>query len=129
MGTVIDGVALRGASAGSELMDHGTGRDGRLADLMRSAQDGDHSAYIQLLEEVTPLLRQTVRRYRHFLQPADVEDLVQDILLSLHAVRATYDPGDLFSRGYGQLREIEWRMAPAATCGDRPTRWRSSTCL
>jgi RNA polymerase sigma-70 factor (ECF subfamily) len=96
MGTVIDGVARRGASAGSELMDHGAGRDRRLADLMRSAQDGDHSAYIQLLEEVTPLLRQTVRRYRHFLQPADVEDLVQDILLSLHAVRATYDPGRPF---------------------------------
>jgi RNA polymerase sigma factor (sigma-70 family) len=96
MGTVIDGVARRGASAGNELMDHGAGRDRRLADLMRSAQDGDHSAYIQLLEEVTPLLRQTVRRYRHFLQPADVEDLVQDILLSLHAVRATYDPGRPF---------------------------------
>ena len=73
-------------------MDHGTERDRHLADLMRSAQDGNHSAYVQLLEEVTPLLRQTVRRHRHFLQPADVEDLVQDILLSLHAVRATYDP-------------------------------------
>ena len=96
MGTVIDGVARRGASAGSELMDHGAGRDRRLADLMRSAQDGDHSAYVQLLEEVTPLLRRTVRRHRHFLQPADVEDLVQDILLSLHAVRATYDPGRPF---------------------------------
>ena len=96
MGAVIHGLAERGAFAGSELMDHGTGRDRCLADLMRSAQDGDHSAYVQLLEDVTPLLRQTVRRYRHFLQPADVEDLVQDILVSLHAVRATFDPGRPF---------------------------------
>ena len=58
-------------------MDHNTKRDRRLADCMRSAQDGDDSAYVRLLEEVTPLLRQTVRRYRTFLQPADVEDLVQ----------------------------------------------------
>src|SRR5271166_4010768 len=77
-------------------MDHNTERDRRLADCMRSAQDGDNFAYVRLLEEVTPLLRQTVRRHRTFLQPADVEDLVQDILLSLHAVRATYDPGRPF---------------------------------
>jgi DNA-directed RNA polymerase specialized sigma24 family protein len=59
---------------------------------------------VLLLEEVTPLLRQTVRRHRNFLQPADVEDLVQDILLSLHAVRATYDPGRPF---------LPWLMAIA----------------
>src|SRR5262249_28088829 len=37
-------------------------------------------------------LRQIVRAQRRFLEPEDVEDLVQDILLSVHAVRATYDP-------------------------------------
>ena len=67
-------------------------RERRLAGLMRSAQDGDRSAYFQLLQEITPLLRASVRRHYGFLQPADVEDLVQDILLSLHTVRATYDP-------------------------------------
>jgi RNA polymerase sigma factor (sigma-70 family) len=77
-------------------MDQRTERDRRLADLMRYTQDGNQSAYIQLLEEITPLLRRTVRRYRNFLQPADIEDLVQDILLSLHTVRATYDPGRPF---------------------------------
>src|SRR6476659_6617428 len=72
MGAVIHGLAERGASAGSELIDHGTERDRCFADLMRSAQDGDHAAYVLLLEDVTLLLRQTVRRHRHFLQPADV---------------------------------------------------------
>jgi len=63
---------------------------------MRSAQDGDSAAYRQLLTEIAPLLRRFVRRQRQFLQPCDIEDLVQDILLSLHAVRATYDPGRPF---------------------------------
>jgi len=44
------------------------------------------------LREVAPLLRRVIRRRRSFLQPQDIEDLVQDILLSVHAVRATYDP-------------------------------------
>src|SRR3546814_9058394 len=63
-----------------------------LADLMRSAQDGDRTAYARLLGEVSPLLRQIVRRRYCFLQPSDIEDIVQEILLSLHVARATYDP-------------------------------------
>jgi len=64
----------------------------RLAALMRSAQSGDSAAYASLLRELTPLLRQRIRRQLRILKPQDVEDLVQDVLLSLHAVRATYDP-------------------------------------
>lgn len=59
---------------------------------MRSAQDGDGAAYARLLADLTPRLRQIVRRRCRPLQPPDVEDVVQDILLSLHAARATYDP-------------------------------------
>jgi len=44
-----------------------------------------------LLDELAPMLRRTIRRQRAFLKPHDIEDLVQDILLSLHEVRATYD--------------------------------------
>jgi len=68
----------------------------RLEDLMRAAQDGDSAAYLRLLETIAPLLRRAVRQRRKFLQPSDVEDLVQDILLSLHSVRATYDPARPF---------------------------------
>jgi RNA polymerase sigma factor (sigma-70 family) len=74
------------------LMAHNGDSDRHFADLMRSAQDGAQSSYIQLLEEVTPPIRRYVRSRRKFLQSADVEDLVQDILLSLHSARATYDP-------------------------------------
>src|SRR5690348_10929432 len=66
--------------------------DGALARQMRAAQTGDTQAYIDVLRAITPRLRQIIRSQRGFLQPADVEDVVQDVLLSLHAVRATYDP-------------------------------------
>jgi RNA polymerase sigma factor (sigma-70 family) len=64
----------------------------RLAALMRSAQGGDGAAYASLLRELTPLLRQRIQRQLRVLKLHDVEDLVQDVLLSLHVVRATYDP-------------------------------------
>ncbi len=58
---------------------------------MRLAQDGDRFAYRKLLSEIASLLRQSLARRHPFLPEADIEDLVQDILLSVHAVRATYD--------------------------------------
>jgi RNA polymerase sigma factor (sigma-70 family) len=73
-------------------LDRNTEIDSRLASLMKSAQDGDGAAYGRLLKEITPLLRRAVSARRPRQQHADVEDLVQDVLLSLHAVRATYDP-------------------------------------
>jgi RNA polymerase sigma-70 factor (ECF subfamily) len=63
----------------------------RLAALMRSAQGGDSNAYTALMQELAVRVRRIVRHRRAFLEHADVEDLVQDVLLSVHAVRATYD--------------------------------------
>jgi RNA polymerase sigma factor (sigma-70 family) len=59
---------------------------------MSAAQDGDCAAYTALLHVLLPLLGRIVQRRFRFLQTADRDDLVQDILLSLHASRATYDP-------------------------------------
>ena len=66
--------------------------DQNLAALMRPSQAGDADAYVQLMEEITPHLRRIVKHQRQFLAAEDIEDLVQDILLSLHVARATYDP-------------------------------------
>src|SRR5215510_72808 len=66
--------------------------DHALATLMQAAQGGDTQAYVLWLKEITPRLRQIVRAQHRFLKIDDIEDLVQDILLSLHAVRSTYDP-------------------------------------
>jgi RNA polymerase sigma-70 factor (ECF subfamily) len=58
--------------------------------LMARAQAGDGAAYRRLLDEVSPYLRSlAARRHR---DPSDVEDAVQDILLTIHAIRTTYDP-------------------------------------
>jgi RNA polymerase sigma factor (sigma-70 family) len=66
--------------------------DACLADLMRAAQGGDSGAYRRLLANIVPRLRNLIRKRRPFFSAEDIEDLVQDVLLSLHAVHATYDP-------------------------------------
>lgn len=68
----------------------------RLAALMCAAQAGDQAAYRTLLDDVALRLRNLVRARAPWLGHADVEDLVQDILLSLHASRATWDPARPF---------------------------------
>ena len=58
--------------------------------LMACAQIGDRDAYRRLLESVTPYLRRLAAR--HGVHPDAVEDVVQDILITLHQVRHTYAP-------------------------------------
>ncbi len=58
--------------------------------LMRRAQDGDQSAYRRLLIAVTPYLRAVASRLLR--DPNGVEDAVQDILMTMHAIRHIYDP-------------------------------------
>ena len=65
--------------------------DQRLRCLMVAAQGGDRAAYAALLGEVAPLVRRSVCRRYGFLCRDDIEDIVQDVLLSIHSVRATYD--------------------------------------
>lgn len=62
--------------------------------LMRRAQAGDAAAYRRLLYGITPFLRAIAARAVR--QPADVEESVQDILLTLHTIRHTYDPARPF---------------------------------
>ena len=61
---------------------------------MARAQDGDRGAYRRLLEEITPYLRSLAAR--RVPNRSDVEDAVQDALLTIHAVRHTYDPSRPF---------------------------------
>lgn len=69
-------------------------RDERWSALMARAQDGDARAYETLLRECLPLLRAICRQ--RLREPAEVEDAVQDTLLTLHRVRSTYDPSRPF---------------------------------
>jgi RNA polymerase sigma-70 factor (ECF subfamily) len=58
--------------------------------LMAGAQDGDREAYRVLLKEVEPFIRSMAIKY--LSRPADLEDTVQDVLMTVHSVRQTYDP-------------------------------------
>ena len=67
-----------------------------LETLMQRAVAGDTTAYGRLLSEVAVRMRRLVQRRAPWLSPEDVEDVVQDILLSLHQARATWDPSRPF---------------------------------
>jgi RNA polymerase sigma factor (sigma-70 family) len=62
--------------------------------LMAAAQDGDRAAYRALLAAVTPYVRTLASRC--FRDTGDIEDAVQDVLLTIHAVRHAYDPARPF---------------------------------
>jgi RNA polymerase sigma-70 factor (ECF subfamily) len=62
--------------------------------LMAKAQDGDREAYRSLLKQIEPYVRSI--SVRCFDRPADSEDVVQDVLLTVHAIRNTYDPNRPF---------------------------------
>ncbi|WP_439578223.1 sigma-70 family RNA polymerase sigma factor [Elioraea sp.] len=65
-------------------------RDQGWSGLMAASQDGDRRAYDRLLREIVPFLRGVARR--RLRGEADVEDAVQDALLTIHQIRHTYDP-------------------------------------
>lgn len=69
--------------------------------LMEAAQQGDSAAYAQLLKAVVPELRRYARA--KWIGTIDPEDLVQDVLLSLHSVRHTYDPARPFMPWLGAI--------------------------
>ncbi len=62
--------------------------------LMGRAQDGDRDSYRRLLLAITPYIRAMASRAMQ--DRAEIEDTVQDILLTLHEVRRTYDPARPF---------------------------------
>jgi RNA polymerase sigma factor (sigma-70 family) len=63
--------------------------------LMRAAQAGERASYERLLRDITPFVRNVARR--HCRHPHDLEEMVQETLLTVHRVRHTYDPARPFS--------------------------------
>jgi RNA polymerase sigma-70 factor (ECF subfamily) len=57
--------------------------------LMARGQDGDAQSYRLLLQGITPYLRALAHRFG--LGGPDLEDAVQDVLLTIHSIRHTYD--------------------------------------
>jgi RNA polymerase sigma-70 factor, ECF subfamily len=78
-----------------------TESDGEWRRLMAAAQGGDRAAYERLLRDILPFIRAIVAR-QHRTQDR-VEDAVQDVLLTLHRVRHTYDPSRPFTHWLATL--------------------------
>lgn len=76
-----------------------------LSRLMAAAQRGDRQAYGVLLVEARRwLLRYLARK----VPPGQVDDVVQDVLLSIHAKRASYDPDRPFLPWLAAVARYRW---------------------
>lgn len=65
-------------------------QEARWGGLLAAAQAGDARAYGTLLREITPRLRSLCRA--RIRDTAEAEDAVQEALMTIHALRHTYDP-------------------------------------
>ena len=83
-----------------------TADDARRSALMAAAQTGDKTAYQTLLRDCVPLIRAIARRKGVSADQAD--DVVQEVLLTIHRARQTYDPKRSFT---AWLRVIAERRA------------------
>ena len=69
--------------------------DRRLTAAMAAAQTGDRVAYELVLRDCVPLVKRIARQQG---ASADfLDDVVQDVLVTLHGARATFDPSRSFS--------------------------------
>ena len=57
---------------------------------MACSQAGDRDAYSQLLRAIVPVIRALVRK--QVADPTLMDDVIQEVLLTVHRVRHTYDP-------------------------------------
>ncbi|HEY6832264.1 MAG TPA: sigma-70 family RNA polymerase sigma factor [Pseudolabrys sp.] len=73
-------------------------REQRWGEAMRAELRGDAAAYERMLKEVATVLRRSLgpRLVRVGLGAHESEDLVQEILIGLHAKRHTWDPARPF---------------------------------
>ncbi|MEQ1510557.1 MAG: sigma-70 family RNA polymerase sigma factor [Sphingopyxis sp.] len=79
--------------------------DSILIALMARAQNGDAGAYRALLSSSESWLRGFFARR---IAPHEVDDLVQETLISLHRKRATYDPARPFLPWLAAIARYRW---------------------
>jgi hypothetical protein len=124
--TVVEGGSLPASASPGP---NGTGptaaatRDVDWSILMAHAQGGNAEAYRRLLEEITPHTRSLAARWCR--DPSDVEDAVQDVLLTVHAIRHTYDPTRPF--GPWLVAITNRRMGSGISRGASPLSWTPDT--
>ena len=76
-----------------------------MAHLMRKSQLGDKRAYAVLLDECAAWLQ---RYFRKRVPLHQLDDLVQDVLVSLHRKRASWDPDRAFMPWLAAIARYRW---------------------
>lgn len=76
-----------------------------LARLMVSSQKGDKQSYTVLLTEVQLWLE---RYFRRRCPPAQLDDLVQEVMMAVHNKRATFDPARPFLPWLAAIARYRW---------------------
>ncbi|AXK41651.1 sigma-70 family RNA polymerase sigma factor [Erythrobacter aureus] len=76
-----------------------------LAQLMAASQKGDANAYRVLLAEIQLWLE---RYFRRRVAPAQLDDLVQEVMMAVHAKRATWDPTRAFLPWLAAIARYRW---------------------
>ena len=66
-------------------------KDKELRLLMQQAQAGDQASYSRLLQQLLPIIGRMSRRQLPSATPSDHDDILQEVLVSVHAGRATFD--------------------------------------
>lgn len=79
--------------------------DATMAQWMAAAQRGDTAAYRALLGEVERWLQ---RFFARRVAPAHRDDLVQDVMLAVHAKHATWQPGRAFYPWLAAIARYRW---------------------
>lgn len=79
--------------------------DPMLGALMARAQDGDAAAYRTVLDASQVWLR---RYFANRIAPTEVDDLVQETLISVHRKRATFDPERPYLPWLAAIARFRW---------------------
>ncbi|WP_373487220.1 sigma-70 family RNA polymerase sigma factor [Blastomonas sp.] len=80
-------------------------QDETLRQLMLAAQQGDRHAYTRLLGDCQLWLR---RYFARRIPPSQIDDLVQDTLISLHRKRASFDSNRAFLPWLAAIARYRW---------------------
>jgi RNA polymerase sigma-70 factor (ECF subfamily) len=67
-------------------------KDHELRNLMQRVQAGHEAAYSRLLHQLRPIIGRMSRRQLPNAAASDHDDILQEVLLSVHAARSTFNP-------------------------------------
>jgi RNA polymerase sigma-70 factor (ECF subfamily) len=94
-----------------------TADDLRRSALMAAAQAGDKVAYETLLRDCVPLIKAVARRLG--VTGDQANDVVQEVLLTIHRARQTYDPARSFNawlRVIAERRTVDFLRQSGRRC-------------